>query len=324
MGSYTENIPTDDYIINIYDVYKSTTIPISTHTTSVTELSLSDYEYYGNFKYEIVVPSNSKFILEDAASVSFSTYLGDATTIFNNNIPIANRYFLFRVSGVTESLRQANNLEKPTLTVTKNLPDSRTVTCSANPYAVGYWFGLSDDLTTAKAKTDAVYNGSNTSYTFTNIPYYNSNGEKSLYISAFAGMSSTDPNAAATSDVITYFTSSTKISTPIVTVNSKLTIDSYNISWKAITYADSYEVTVNNGLPVNVGNVLTYNVTGLIANTSNIILVRAIYANNDDYSSVYRTVTIAASSVPAYSTPVVTKSDIYDTDGSTIIGYKLT
>jgi len=224
----------------------------------------------------------------------------------------------------SDEMTIVTQLPSPTLTVTKNLPDSRTVTCSANPYAVGYWFGISDNLTEAKAKTDAVYNGTNTSYTFTNIPYYNSDGDKSLYISAFAGMSSTDPNAAGTSDVRTYFTSSTALSIPIVTVNSKLTIDSYNISWNAITYADSYEVTVNNGLPVNVGNALTYNVTGLIANTKNIILVRAIYANNDDYSSTYRTVTIAASSVPAYSTPVITKSDIYDTDGSTIIGYKLT
>ncbi|RYX93916.1 fibronectin type III domain-containing protein, partial [bacterium] len=74
-------------------------------------------------------------------------------------------------------------------------------------------------------------------------------------------------------------------SAPTATTASSVTSNSFSANWDAVTGATSYEISIDNGTPFNVGNVTSYSVTGLTAGSSHSYVIKAINASGTGPSS---------------------------------------
>lgn len=58
--------------------------------------------------------------------------------------------------------------------------------------------------------------------------------------------------------------------------STTITTTSFNANWSNVTDATAYEISIDNGVTINVGNVLTYTVTGLVVGSNHTFKVRAL------------------------------------------------
>jgi len=112
-------------------------------------------------------------------------------------------------------------------------------------------------------------------------------------LKSFIEVTSKEGNDAAFKSFIISLSPDPSVSTPLEATN--VTTTSFTANWNIVTNADGYMLIVDNGTPIDVGNVTSKNITGLVAGSSHSYVVKSLNEGGISESSSPVNVTLIPS-----------------------------